>query len=82
MRTPDYVMREAVCGQRGVDDGVLTLDPFVGFRNQSLSPTLSAERRVLTGDSTALGEATTRDESANRPAGAIGTSELLGDKQP
>ena len=82
LRTLEYVMSEAVRGQCGVDGGILTLDPFVGFTNESLSPTRSAERRVLSGDSAALGEATPRDESANPPAGVIRTSELLGDKKP
>ncbi len=56
--------------------------PSVGITNESLAPTVSAERLFLRGGSAALGETEARDESANPLAGAIGPSELLGDKKP
>ena len=82
IRMPDYGMSEAVRGQHGVDGGVLTLDPSVDVTNEALPPTVSAQRRIGRGGFATRSEAKIRDESGNPLAGAIGTSELLGDKKP
>ena len=75
-------MSEAVRGHHRVDGDVLTLEPSVEFTNEALSPTVSAQRRIDRGAFAALSQAKIRDESGNPLAGAIGPSELLGDKKP
>ena len=77
----DLVMSWAVRGHYGVVGGVLTVDLSVGFMKAGLSERVTAEGRVLHGGkSTAFCEAEARDDQGALLAKAIGTFELLSDR--